>query len=176
MLACQWLGGADLQLSGASIRVKGQRFFIEVLFLLMGSHGWMAGNAPLVNKTKHYKRLSTQSTIIGVKSESKPFYLGNGATLFHNLGLRDEPGATDNNMAKCKVATPMIAQYLEVKEGQQNALLFYRMGDFYEMFLRMPKSAPMSLALHLPNEVKAMAMTFRCAGCRSMQLMAIWPA
>ena len=33
-----------------------------------------------------------------------------------------------------KSPTPMIAQYLQVKEGQQNALLFYRMGDFYEMF------------------------------------------
>ena len=42
-----------------------------------------------------------------------------------------QPTATWRNV---KSPTPMIAQYLEVKEGQQNALLFYRMGDFYEMF------------------------------------------
>lgn len=30
--------------------------------------------------------------------------------------------------------TPMMAQYLSIKEGAPNALLFYRMGDFYEMF------------------------------------------
>jgi len=30
--------------------------------------------------------------------------------------------------------TPMMAQYLEVKARHADALLFYRMGDFYEMF------------------------------------------
>jgi DNA mismatch repair protein MutS len=31
-------------------------------------------------------------------------------------------------------ATPMMAQYLEIKGQHADALLFYRMGDFYEMF------------------------------------------
>lgn len=30
--------------------------------------------------------------------------------------------------------TPMMAQFLEIKERHPDALLFYRMGDFYEMF------------------------------------------
>ncbi|CAH1192676.1 DNA mismatch repair protein MutS [Paenibacillus auburnensis] len=30
--------------------------------------------------------------------------------------------------------TPMIEQYLKVKEGAQDAFLFFRLGDFYEMF------------------------------------------
>jgi len=30
--------------------------------------------------------------------------------------------------------TPMMAQYLEIKANHPGALLFYRMGDFYEMF------------------------------------------
>ena len=30
--------------------------------------------------------------------------------------------------------TPMMAQFLEIKAEYPNALLFYRMGDFYEMF------------------------------------------
>ncbi|WP_151718950.1 DNA mismatch repair protein MutS [Gemmobacter serpentinus] len=30
--------------------------------------------------------------------------------------------------------TPMMAQYLEIKAGYADAILFYRMGDFYEMF------------------------------------------
>ncbi|MEM9553160.1 MAG: DNA mismatch repair protein MutS [Acidobacteriota bacterium] len=30
--------------------------------------------------------------------------------------------------------TPMLRQYLEVKAEHQDALLFYRMGDFYELF------------------------------------------
>src|SRR5678815_2723721 len=31
-------------------------------------------------------------------------------------------------------ATPMMAQYLEIKAGHAGYLLFYRMGDFYELF------------------------------------------
>jgi DNA mismatch repair protein MutS len=30
--------------------------------------------------------------------------------------------------------TPMMAQYLEVKARHPGTLLFYRMGDFYELF------------------------------------------
>jgi DNA mismatch repair protein MutS len=31
--------------------------------------------------------------------------------------------------------TPMMTQYLSIKAGHQDKLLFYRMGDFYELFL-----------------------------------------
>ena len=30
--------------------------------------------------------------------------------------------------------TPMMRQYLSIKAEHPDALLFYRMGDFYEMF------------------------------------------
>ncbi len=30
--------------------------------------------------------------------------------------------------------TPMMQQYLEIKEQYPNAILFFRLGDFYEMF------------------------------------------
>ena len=30
--------------------------------------------------------------------------------------------------------TPMIAQYLDLKANHPEELLFYRMGDFYELF------------------------------------------
>lgn len=36
---------------------------------------------------------------------------------------------------KSAVMTPMMAQYLQIKKEHQDYLLFYRMGDFYEMFL-----------------------------------------
>ncbi|EPS47945.1 DNA mismatch repair protein MutS [Clostridium botulinum CFSAN002369] len=35
--------------------------------------------------------------------------------------------------------TPMMRQYLEVKESCKDCILFFRLGDFYEMFLRMLK-------------------------------------
>ena len=37
-------------------------------------------------------------------------------------------------MTESGVITPMIAQFLKIKAEYPNALLFYRMGDFYEMF------------------------------------------
>ena len=30
--------------------------------------------------------------------------------------------------------TPMLQQYLEIKQQHDDTILFYRMGDFYEMF------------------------------------------
>ena len=30
--------------------------------------------------------------------------------------------------------TPMMRQYLDIKEQNQDCLLFFRLGDFYEMF------------------------------------------
>ena len=30
--------------------------------------------------------------------------------------------------------TPMLQQYMEIKASHEDAILFYRMGDFYEMF------------------------------------------
>lgn len=35
--------------------------------------------------------------------------------------------------------TPMIQQYLKIKAEHQDAFLFFRLGDFYEMFLKTPK-------------------------------------
>ena len=40
-----------------------------------------------------------------------------------NLPAEDSPAAT-----------PMMTQYLEIKAANPDCLLFYRMGDFYEMF------------------------------------------
>lgn len=33
--------------------------------------------------------------------------------------------------------TPMMEQYLNVKKNYPDTLLFYRVGDFYEMFFEM---------------------------------------
>ena len=30
--------------------------------------------------------------------------------------------------------TPMMRQYLEIKEQHKDSILFFRLGDFYEMF------------------------------------------
>ena len=45
--------------------------------------------------------------------------------------------------------TPMMAQYLEIKAQHTDALLFYRMGDFYEMFFDDAVAAAAALDIAL---------------------------
>jgi len=47
--------------------------------------------------------------------------------------------------------TPMLQQYLEIKEQHNDAILFYRMGDFYEMFLDDAKIASKVLNITLTS-------------------------
>ncbi|MFT6676658.1 MAG: DNA mismatch repair protein MutS [Sulfitobacter sp.] len=50
--------------------------------------------------------------------------------------------------------TPMMAQYLELKSGYGDALLFYRMGDFYEMFFDDAVAAAEALDIALTKRGK----------------------
>ncbi|WP_244500022.1 DNA mismatch repair protein MutS [Methyloceanibacter superfactus] len=51
-------------------------------------------------------------------------------------------------------ATPMIAQYLEIKSANADSLLFYRMGDFYEMFFDDAAVASRALGIALTKRGK----------------------
>src|SRR6478672_2777459 len=46
-------------------------------------------------------------------------------------------------------ATPMLRQYFEMKSRAPDAILFYRMGDFYEMFFDDAKEAAPLLGIAL---------------------------
>ncbi|WP_299139789.1 DNA mismatch repair protein MutS [uncultured Tateyamaria sp.] len=50
--------------------------------------------------------------------------------------------------------TPMMAQYLEIKSAHEGALLFYRMGDFYEMFFEDAVAAAEALDIALTKRGK----------------------
>ena len=50
--------------------------------------------------------------------------------------------------------TPMMAQYLEIKANYPDALLFYRMGDFYELFFDDAISASSALDIALTKRGK----------------------
>ncbi len=47
--------------------------------------------------------------------------------------------------------TPMLQQYLEIKEQFTDAILFYRMGDFYEMFFEDAETASKILGITLTS-------------------------
>lgn len=56
-------------------------------------------------------------------------------------------------IAKAAV-TPMMAQFLEIKDAHRDALLFYRMGDFYEMFFDDAVAAAQALDIALTKRGK----------------------
>jgi DNA mismatch repair protein MutS len=51
-------------------------------------------------------------------------------------------------------ATPMMAQYLEIKSANSDCLLFYRMGDFYELFFDDAAIASRALGIALTKRGK----------------------
>jgi DNA mismatch repair protein MutS len=51
-------------------------------------------------------------------------------------------------------STPMIKQYLSIKEQYPDAILFYRMGDFYEMFFEDAQIASRALEITLTSRNK----------------------
>lgn len=57
-------------------------------------------------------------------------------------------------MSSTSAATPMMAQYLEIKAAHPDALLFYRMGDFYEMFFDDAIAAAEALDIALTKRGK----------------------
>jgi len=52
------------------------------------------------------------------------------------------------------MATPMMAQYLEIKSAHKDYLLFYRMGDFYELFFEDAAKAAAALDIALTKRGK----------------------
>ncbi len=62
--------------------------------------------------------------------------------------VEDETDAPVEGIASSATATPMMAQYLAIKAANPEGLLFYRMGDFYEMFFDDAELAAKSLKIH----------------------------
>src|SRR5947207_7536023 len=51
--------------------------------------------------------------------------------------------------------TPMMRQYLEIKERYHDAILFFRLGDFYEMFFEDAHTAAKVLDIALTSRNKS---------------------
>lgn len=58
------------------------------------------------------------------------------------------PGAAETRV------TPMMAQYIEIKTANPGSLLFYRMGDFYELFFEDAEHASRALGIVLTKRGK----------------------
>src|SRR3982074_3806842 len=60
--------------------------------------------------------------------------------------------------------TPMMEQYLEIKAGHPGLLLFYRMGDFYELFFEDAEIASRTLGIVLTKRGKHQGMDIPMCG------------
>jgi DNA mismatch repair protein MutS len=60
--------------------------------------------------------------------------------------------------------TPMIAQYVEIKSVNPDCLLFYRMGDFYELFFADAEIASRALGIVLTKRGKHMGRDIPMCG------------
>ena len=52
-------------------------------------------------------------------------------------------------MAKTQAMSPMMTQYCQIKEENRDCIVFYRLGDFYEMFFEDAELASRELDLTL---------------------------
>lgn len=55
---------------------------------------------------------------------------------------------------KSAIVTPMMVQFMEIKQANPGSLLFYRMGDFYEMFFEDAVTAAAALDITLTKRGK----------------------
>ena len=60
--------------------------------------------------------------------------------------------------------TPMMAQYLAIKAEFPDTLVFYRMGDFYELFFADAEKAASLLDITLTRRGQSRPNTFRPNG------------
>lgn len=65
-----------------------------------------------------------------------------------------EVSHSDGEAAVSNEATPSMAQYLEIKAANPDSLLWYRMGDFYELFFEDAVTASEALSIVLTKRGK----------------------
>ena len=68
--------------------------------------------------------------------------------------------------SKPEPSTPLMRQYHGIKQQVPNALLLFRLGDFYELFFEDAVTAARELEITLTARNKEKGNRFRCAGCR----------
>ncbi len=68
----------------------------------------------------------------------------------------------------------MMQQYLRMKAQYADKLLFYRMGDFYELFYDDAVKAARLLDITLTKRGQSAVNRFRWRGCRIIVWKVIW--
>ena len=72
----------------------------------------------------------------------------------NDLPVQNPLATTPALMVADSQTTPMMAQFIEIKSANPDSLLFYRMGDFYELFFRDAEIASRTLGIVLTKRGK----------------------
>ena len=75
-----------------------------------------------------------------------------------------DPGPPAAPLADAARVTPMMAQYVEIKAANPDCLLFYRMGDFYELFFEDAEVASRALGIVLTKRGKHQGLDIPMCG------------
>ncbi|MFL4994812.1 MAG: DNA mismatch repair protein MutS, partial [Microvirga sp.] len=75
-------------------------------------------------------------------------------TAYKSSETVDSSAAPAPTLPQDSRVTPMMAQYIEIKAANPDSLLFYRMGDFYELFFEDAEIASQSLGIVLTKRGK----------------------
>ena len=126
------------------------------------------------------KKLSARGVKARISGDAKPFRVrldyyrdaasrrrgGRGAQAARHHRLRDRRAQGEGSDASVSgaVATPLMQQYREIKARHQSAILFFRMGDFYEMFYDDAETAARVLGLTLTSRNNGGAAEVPLAG------------
>lgn len=70
------------------------------------------------------------------------------------IAVTDSGQGTPRAKSVAAKATPMMAQFIEIKANNPDCLLFYRMGDFYELFFEDAEIASRALGITLTKRGK----------------------
>lgn len=76
----------------------------------------------------------------------------------------DQKPAAKPAASKADKVTPMMVQFLHIKAAHQDYLLFYRMGDFYELFFEDAELASAALGIVLTKRGKHLGEDIRMCG------------
>ena len=72
----------------------------------------------------------------------------------HSPNEPDAPEAMAPLPTAAAAVTPMMEQFIEIKAANPDSLLFYRMGDFYELFFDDAEKASGALGIVLTKRGK----------------------
>src|SRR5450631_1234679 len=81
--------------------------------------------------------------------------------LTHPIGLSEPEPPPQGDAGR---VTPMMEQYIEIKAANPDCLLFYRMGDFYEMFFDDAETASRALGIMLTKRGKHLGVDIPMCG------------